>query len=112
MSETAKVKTAQPPEPADLLERIERITALLEVALAPQLEAGRESLRRDPIDGAIFDHTAGNWVLTGELQASVTKATKAKDRTIRDRIGGLVERGLLQKRGGARNIEYRSAGVV
>lgn len=109
MSETAKVKAS---EPADLLERIERISALLEVALAPQLEAGRKFLRRDPIEAAIFDHTAGNWVLTGELQALVAKATKAKDRTIRDRIGTLVERGLLQRRGGARNTEYRSAGVV
>jgi hypothetical protein len=97
---------------AELIDRVDRLTQILEVALAPQIEAGRALLRPNEVDAAIFDHTAGTWIATANLQKRVTKATGAKTRSIQNHLSSLVERGFVRKRGGGRSIEFRSVGVI
>jgi len=95
-----------------LLERIDRLTAMLELALAPQLEVARERLRTDPLDAAIFDATADGWVSAGDLQRVLTATTGAKKRTIQAHLAELVAAGHLKQRGGRRFSEYRSSGLI
>jgi Fic family protein len=96
----------------EIVERLDRLMTLLEVALAPQLEQGREAVRKDPVDASILDLTAGKWIPTAKLQMQVEAKTETKDRTIRDHIKVLVERGFLQSQGGGRSTQYRSTGVI
>jgi DNA-binding transcriptional ArsR family regulator len=91
-----------------LLARLDRLTLLLELALAPQIEARRTELRADPIDAAIFDHTANAWVPASKLRQKV----KAKPRTLQSHLAKLIEAGLVEHRGGKRYAEYRSAGLI
>jgi hypothetical protein len=110
-------QTAPPQDPAGhgggpLLDRIDHLTRVLELALAPQLEAARASLRRDPIDAAILDAAAGGWKSPGKLQQQVEKRSGKKKRTVQDRIASLTDRGFLEKQGGGPTTEYRTNPVV
>jgi hypothetical protein len=97
---------------APLLERLDRLTGLLELALAPQIEAGRAAVRADEIDAAILDNASGAWKPAGKLQEAVAKKTGKKTRAIQDHIGDLVERGLVQKKSAGPKTEYRATGVA
>jgi hypothetical protein len=78
-----------------LLERLDRLTGLLELALAPQIEAGRKAVRADQ-----------------KLQQAVSKKTGKKTRAIQDHIGNLVERGFLQRKNAGSKTVYRATGVA
>jgi hypothetical protein len=95
-----------------ITDRLDYIAQIFQVALASQLDAGREHLRSDPITAAIFDQTSGKWTPSGELQRRLAKSTEKAESTIRARLTELAERGLIQQRGEARNREYRSSGLV
>lgn len=95
-----------------LLERLDRLTLLLELALAPQLKARRAELREDPVDAAIFDATASEWIAAADLQKKVAATAKAKPRTIQRRLSALIETGLVVHKGGTRYAKYRSAGLI
>jgi hypothetical protein len=95
-----------------LLDRLDRLTELLELVFAPQLASQRELLRSDPVDAAIFDLTATGWISTGDLQDAAAKKAGTSGRTIRTHLAALAERGLLQKRGAGRSTEFRSSGLV
>jgi DNA-binding MarR family transcriptional regulator len=95
-----------------LLERLDRLTQILELSLAPQLDTARAELRADEVDAAIFDCTAGGWKAAADLQREVGKATKTKTRAIQEHLSRLIERGLIQKRGSIRDAEYRSSGLI
>jgi hypothetical protein len=95
-----------------LLARLDRLTAMLELALAPQLDAARERLRSDPLDAAIFDATAEGWIPAAELQRVLIAKTGAKKRTVQTHLGELVTAGHLEQRGGRRFSEYRSSGLI
>ncbi len=105
MSETAE--TVDP-----LLGRIDRLTELLELALSPQLEARRSQLRADPVDTAIFDATAGDWIAATELQRRVKKATGVEKRALQSHLSKLIAAGHVEHRGGRRYAEYRSSGLI
>jgi hypothetical protein len=96
----------------EVLARLDYIAQILQVALAPQLDAGREHLRSDPLTAAIFDQTAGDWMPSGALQRSLAEATGKVERTVRTRLGELAERGLISQRGEGHSRSYRSAGLV
>ena len=95
-----------------LLDRLDRLTELLELAFAPQLASQRDLLRGDPVDAAIFDLTAGSWISTGDLQATAATKVGTTGRTVRAHLAALGERGLLQKRGAGRSTEFRSSGLI
>ena len=95
-----------------LLERLDRLTGLLELALAPQIAAGRAVVRADEIDAAILDNAAGAWKPAGKLQQAVAQKTGKKTRAIQDHIGDLVERGLVLKKNAGPKTEYRATGVA
>jgi hypothetical protein len=95
-----------------LLERLDRLTGLLELALAPQIEAGRKAVRADQVDAAILDNAAGDWKPAAKLQQAVSKKTGKKTRAIQDHIGNLVERGFLQRKNAGSKTVYRATGVA
>jgi hypothetical protein len=95
-----------------IVERLERLTVLLELALRPQLEQARRQIRSDEVDAAIFDSADGAWTPAAKLQHEVAAATGKKERSIQGHVGDLVEKGFLLRRGGGKNVEYRSSEVI
>jgi hypothetical protein len=95
----------------DVVERLDRITAILRLAHRDAIEHTRIEIRSDKVNAAILDATA-QWAGTASLQATVMKKSGAKERTVQMRIVDLLAQGLIEKRGGGRNIEYRATGLI
>jgi hypothetical protein len=95
-----------------LAKRLDHLIQVLELALSPQLEAARASLREDPINAVILDAAGGGWKAAGKLQQQVEKRSGKKKRTVQDRIAALTEGGFLEKQGGGPTTEYRTNPVV
>jgi hypothetical protein len=95
-----------------LLERLDRLTAILELALAPQLAEGRAAVRADEIDAAILDAASVDWTPAADLQKAVATKTGKKERAIQGHVGDLVDQGFLQKDGGGPKVRYRTNGVI
>jgi hypothetical protein len=95
-----------------LLERVDRLTVILELALSPQLAAARSALREDPVSAAIFDLLGSEWIASASLQKTVAARTARTTRTVRERLGELADRGLIETQGAGRSTEYRGRGVI
>jgi hypothetical protein len=107
MNKSIETTTADP-----VLERLDRLTLLLELALRPQLEQARKQIRADELDAAIFAASDGDWTPAATLQRVVAAATGKKERAIQGHVGDLLKQGFLLRRGGGKTIEYRSSDVV
>lgn len=105
---------SEQPQPSSeaLLERLDHLIRVIEVALAPQIEATRLALGEDPVDAAIIDAAAGGWKPAGKLQQQVEKRSGKRKRTVQDRIAHLTDRGYLEKQGGGPSTEYRTNPVI
>jgi hypothetical protein len=95
-----------------LLQRLDRLTQLLELALSPQLDAARAAARENPVDAAILDCGAGDWKPAASLLREVEAKTGKKKSAVHDRISGLTERGFLERQGGGPATEYRTSVVL
>jgi hypothetical protein len=107
MSEAASETVNNP-----VVQRLDRLTTLLELALAPQLEEARQKIRSDGLDAAIFDAAAGGWTPASQLRQAVAAATGRKQRAIQIHVGDLVDKGFLLKRGGGNHVEYFTSEVI
>ncbi|HKP91202.1 MAG TPA: hypothetical protein VJT75_14655 [Thermoleophilaceae bacterium] len=94
----------------DILDRLDRIQATLQLAYSEQLRAASERLRSDPVTATILD-LAEDWVPSSELQAQVAKKLKVSARTVRNRLVELTDARALIVRGGGRP-QYRASGLV
>lgn len=94
----------------EVLQRLDRVIALLQMAHADAIEAAHKKIRSDKVYAAILDSTK-NWTAAAKVQAAAKKKGAARSTTSK-KVVELLERGLLEKRGGGSTIEYRSTGLV
>lgn len=99
------------PADPEILERLDRIQATLQLAYLEQLRTAAARLRSDPVTAAILDMTSDDWVASSTLQTKVAKNKKVSERTVRNRLVELTELRALMVRGGGRP-EYKSNGLV
>jgi transcription initiation factor IIE alpha subunit len=95
----------------DVVERLDKIAAILQMGFAPQLDAARKEIRGDEISAAILEATA-EWTKSGVVQEAVANQTEKSTRTVRDTLAKLSDRGIITARGGGRNLEYQRTGLV
>lgn len=96
----------------EVVERLDRLIALLTIVHGDAISRQREELAADPVNAAIMAEVDGAWVPSGELQRRVSKSTKVAPRTVLRAITGLSGRRLLLSRGSGKSIAYRSSGVL
>lgn len=96
----------------ELLRRLDRMQATLELAFRPQLEAARKSVRADEVNAAILDATTTEWTAAGKMQKAVAAVIKTSERTVRNRLSELVEQRFLEVRGSGSSREYRRTGLI
>lgn len=90
-----------------VLERLERIGALLALAFYDDIQRAVAQIREDPVAASALDE-AEDWTRSGQLQDAVIAATGAARRTVQRRIGELVGRQLMESRGSTSTLEYRA----
>ena len=94
-----------------VVERLDKLTAILQLAHRDAIERARTQIRADKVNAAILDGSS-QWVGAGKLQAAVANKTKASKRTIQERIVDLIGQGVLDKRGGGPTTEYKANGLI
>jgi hypothetical protein len=97
-----------------IVERLDLILAVLQLAHHDAIERARERLRADPVSAAILDTAGGEeWVATAELQREVNRLQpSASQRTIQRRVRDLVTGRALAERGAGPAKAYRSTGLI
>ena len=95
----------------EVIERLDRLTAITRIAHADAIERTKERIRSDKVNAALLDG-AKKWVPAAALQKKVATKTKAATRTIQERIADLLAAGLLEKRGGGPTTEYKATGLI
>lgn len=93
-------------------ERLDRIVAILQLAFREPLTEAREAIRRDPVNSALLDHAADDWVAAGELKKRAMEVTKQSKATVERRIASLVGAGGLTTEGAGPSVKYRSTGLL
>ena len=95
----------------DLIERLDRIAAILKLAFREEIDGARTAIRADTVSAEILELTSG-WVAAGQLKSSVISKTGQSKPTVERRIASLVEQGALERRGAGTATSYRSTGLV
>jgi hypothetical protein len=93
-----------------LEQKLDLLIALTRVGVRDQLGRERRLLDDDPVSREILRAT-DDWTSAGELKDAVRQATGQSEPTVKRRIGDLVSRGALLRRGAGRNVSYRSSGL-
>jgi hypothetical protein len=96
----------------DVVERLDLMLAVLQLAHQDAIDHAADQLRADPVNAAILDACADGWVAAGALTKAVLASVEAKDRTVRGRIATLVIKRAIRRRGSGSNVEYKSMGLV
>ena len=97
---------------AEMIERLDRILTVLQLAFRDPIENARREIRQDEINVALLDATEDDWVGGGEVVRRVVVATKGSSRSISRRLASLVAVGAIDKRGGGAQTAYRSSGLI
>jgi hypothetical protein len=95
----------------ELIERVDRLTALMRIAHADAIDRMRVKIRSDKLNAAILDGTR-NWTPAGKLKTAVTKKTGSGASTFSAHVAELLDGGFLEKRGGGSNTEYKATGLI
>jgi hypothetical protein len=96
----------------EIIERLDLILALLQLAYNDEIEVARERLRQDAVNVAILEACDEGWVTSSALQKTVAVKTGSQLRTIQRRVAELVGRRALWQRGAAATKAYRSSGII
>lgn len=96
----------------EIVERLDRLVTLTKIAFAESIDRVREEIRADPVASAILEAAKDEWVISGDLQRSVSRGAKVSGRTVLRSLTSLTDRGLLHTRGGGRSTSSRASGVL
>lgn len=95
----------------EIIERLDRIQAILTIAFAAQIEEYKQRIREDKVNAAILD-AAQDWIGSTELQEKVADKVSMTTRSVRDRFPLLVADRVLTVGGTDARPEYRATGLI
>jgi hypothetical protein len=94
-----------------IVQRLDKLIAILQLAHQDAVEAARERILADKVNKVILELTA-NWTTAGNLKKAAMQKTKQSQPTVERRIAGLVGQGVLEKQGAGGNVSYKSTGLI
>jgi predicted HTH transcriptional regulator len=95
-----------------LVERLDKMTAILQLAFKEQLDSAREGILSDQIAAALIEMASSGWMEAGELKSAVAKLTHQSERTVSRRISTLVSQHVLKQEGTGPSVRYKSTGII
>jgi DNA-binding transcriptional ArsR family regulator len=99
-------------ESEEVLRRLDRIAAILELAFREPIDSARQEIRADSVAAAILDLTAENWVSAGDVKRTVSGQTGQSERTVSRRLSTLVGQAFVEAEGQGPTVRYRATGIV
>ena len=97
---------------ADLVDRLDRILAVLQLAHFDAIQRASAAIRRDPVSSAILETCTDDWVPAGEVRSRVAEKTGATTSVVKSRIAQLIARRALFERGSTSDRAYHSSNLV
>lgn len=94
-----------------IVERLDALIALTQIAHADAIAAQRVILRSDALTAAILDHSE-DWIAGGDLTRTVVAETGGGASTVGKRLSELVARGILRRSGAGTSTRYKNSGVL
>ena len=94
-----------------VLDRLDRLIAIVSLAFANEIDAARERIRANPVSASILD-SASDWTAAGELQRQVAEQTGMSARSVRAKLTELVSVGAVDIRGGGPSTAYKTTGLI
>lgn len=100
-------------EDREVIRRLDKMVAILQLAHHEQIEQARVRIRADELNAAILD-AAVKRIAAGSLTAAVRKAVKKapSERTVARRVAALVDQGALEQFGAGSKVFYQVTGLV
>jgi hypothetical protein len=95
----------------EVVDRLDKIAAILQLAFAEQLLAARARLDADPVSATALRLT-GDWTAGTELVAAIMTATGKSRAVAYARLGELRDSHVLVDRTSGRSTEYKASGVI
>lgn len=95
----------------DVVQRLDRLIALTELAYATEISRARDEMRSDPVTAAILDSTE-DWSQSGPLKTKVSTATGSSEKTVQRRISELVEKRFLLVDGSGPSRRVKNASLI
>lgn len=93
-----------------VVERLDRLIALVSLAFADEISRARTTARSDEVNDAVLNACAEGWTPAKVVAAAATKAG-ASPSTMKRRIAELIGVGALKRRGATSTVEYRATGI-
>lgn len=96
-----------------VVERLDLMLAVLQLAHHDAIARAAVDLRTDDIVDAILEACGEDWVPVAELKTRVkARVPAASETVITRRLGMLVARRAIQRRGATHTVAYRALGLV
>lgn len=98
---------------AEILRRLDKMLAILQLAHHDAIEQGRARIRADDLNAAILE-SAAKKIGGGDLVKAAQKGAKDKPSpsTIQRRVASLVDQGALERSGAGPSTAYEATGLV
>ena len=97
---------------AGIERRLDRLIAIMQLAHADAISRARQTVLIDPVNAAVLEVAAEDWVAAGDLKARVAAETRQSERTVVRRIAQLVALGAVEQTGSGSKVGYRSTGLI
>jgi hypothetical protein len=95
----------------DIIKRLDTMISILRLAHDDAITRARKNILGDPVNAALLDAAASDFVGSGDLKKIAIAATKASEKTVQRRILELVGIGALEVRPTG-TAAYRSTGLI
>lgn len=99
----------------EVLQELKRISALLRIGFSNEIEKVRLTLAKDGLTSAVLETLQESEIPMSAsriLEAVEARGLKPGARTVRRRLGTLVEDGFLSRVGQGNATEYKSSGLI
>lgn len=95
-----------------LVEKVEKLIAILALANRQSMKEAADELRSDQLNGEILESMPREWTSVGELWEIIGSTSMSSRRTVQRRLSDLVSAGALTQTGVGSATKYRPTGLV
>jgi hypothetical protein len=108
----AQTADSHPTLAEEVLERLDLMLGVLQLAHHDAIARAAEELRADEINAAILEACADDWIAAADLKAAVRSKVSVGDTALKARLSNLVARRAIQRRGATHTTAYHALGLI
>lgn len=96
---------------SEVVERLDTLIALMNLAFADQIESARMKVLQDPVSSAVLEVLSSGPASAGDLKEAAARMSGQSERTVLRRINSLVAQRAIDQAGSGSRTTYRATGL-